>query len=472
MFDGFKFLNLIVLCNETLKSKLGVSLSVCSDTGELVNEAKEIKYKGLIFEFKGNYVNLRGSIHKYWNNGEHNYNDFTTSNLLEAIEKLQKEFEINIFESRLNNIEFGVNLIVPFKADKFIRTLIFHGGLEWTLVDNQTMCFCEFEHSKYYLKIYDKGKQYRKTHDIQDEIIRVEIKVRKMEYLHTKGIKIEFLSDLLNTSYYEALGGLLLDTFKDVLIFDETVDLTLLNAKQKDFYQSANNFNYWSNQMNMYRQLKSIDRNESDAKYRQFNRLETNFKNIVKQYSLHNKGQIVETLIAEKWNELTVVTPTLQEQINSYLTNQKCHKRTDFYKSSLSEKCHIRIPSIYYPFSNSQCTVTGLNKARGNTKYLSVNDVKDYAENNTQIFENLKQKYFTPKKDRSYSDNDIYYLIAHNIRNSDTNHRNNLKRQILKSHTGPTLFNKNEYLVLKDEHKKQLSYWNGTPYEIQLNGVL
>jgi hypothetical protein len=293
-----------------------------------------------------------------------------------------------------------------------------------------------------------------------------------MEYLHTKGIKIEFLSDLLDATYYKELGELLLKTYNEILMYDEKLDLTLLNKKQRQFYLEARNPNYWHELREDYEQLKSIDSKRYKAKYRQYNQLEKDFKNIINRFSLQNKRETLSELIQKKWDELSKVTPIHQININRLFENQKCSKRTDFYKSNLSEKCSKRISCIYNPLSNSLCTVTGLNKARGNTKYLSAYDVKHYAENEIQIFENLKQKYFTPKKDRSYSENYIYYLIAHNIRNSDTNHRNNLKRQILKSHTGPTLFNKNEYLVLKDEHKKQLSYWNGSPYEIQLNGVL
>ena len=69
---------------------------------------KDLKeYEGLKFQYypHSNKVYLSGSIHKYKNNGEHNYDDLHHSKFNETLIELEEEFGIKPKNIKLNQIE-------------------------------------------------------------------------------------------------------------------------------------------------------------------------------------------------------------------------------------------------------------------------------------------------------------------------------------------------------------------------------
>ncbi|MBO0951296.1 hypothetical protein [Fibrella forsythiae] len=64
------------------------------------------------------------------------------------------------------------------------------------------------------------------------------------------------------------------------------------------------------------------------------------------------------------------------------------------------------------------------------------------------------------------SKEDEYSRTAHNVRNKDSNQRNNLRRNINKINRNPTLFDVADTLRLTTNQRAALDYWNGTPYEV------
>ena len=90
------------------------------DNGKYINPANKHKY--MI------YKNLSGSVHYFWNiikgNGVHNYNDFSISNFSDLLTILNKDFNLNLFQSKLTRIEYGVNILLPFDARWFLEKCI------------------------------------------------------------------------------------------------------------------------------------------------------------------------------------------------------------------------------------------------------------------------------------------------------------------------------------------------------------
>jgi hypothetical protein len=77
MIDGTKILNLPVIIEELLNNRyILFPIHVNEKDGEILNNTRFAKYKDLTFSIKNNNVKLNGSLHKYHNNGIHNYNDF------------------------------------------------------------------------------------------------------------------------------------------------------------------------------------------------------------------------------------------------------------------------------------------------------------------------------------------------------------------------------------------------------------
>ena len=221
MIDYIKIRDLPVQLHDIINNKfLDFGTSVNIETGEIFGKPQIAKYKGISFIIKKNkktskyqYVNLEGSLHKYWNNGEHNYNDFNFNNLVSVINELSEKFNIDPFNTRLNNVEFGVNLVIPFNPDEFLKSIINHKGKHFSIIRQRDKHFRQCEYSRYYLKIYDKGLQFGKNN-----IFRFEVKVTRME--HLKEIGISHLSDLLNINKFLLLGDELSTYYNNLLIFD------------------------------------------------------------------------------------------------------------------------------------------------------------------------------------------------------------------------------------------------------------
>ena len=60
--------------------------------------------------------------------------------------------------------------------------------------------------------------------------MRYEIKVIKMKFFTDKGIKLKYLSDLLDTDIYLKLGTILMSVFNEILCYDNSIDLHKTNA--------------------------------------------------------------------------------------------------------------------------------------------------------------------------------------------------------------------------------------------------
>ena len=72
--------------------------------------SRKAKYRGLdfIIEPKGK-VKIKGSIHKFFNGGEHNANRFTYENFLEAVNQLTS-FGVKPDAAILRGFEIGLNI--------------------------------------------------------------------------------------------------------------------------------------------------------------------------------------------------------------------------------------------------------------------------------------------------------------------------------------------------------------------------
>ena len=467
MFDGIKIQNLDVQDKEALRRKLGVSLSVCPNTGEVLTERKETELNGLHFEFYGKYASLKGSIHKYHNKGQHNYDDFYIKDVVNVLKNLHIELDINPRTNRVNNLEFGVNISVPFNVDKFLMNLLIHNGKYFTVRHERNMTFCEYVHSNHIVKFYNKAKQYRHTHQIQGEIMRFEIKVIRMEYLHSKGVKIEYLEDLLKTSFYSKLGQLLLNTYREILIFDSSVNMDALTAKQKKFYIAAENVKYWIELIEAYTSYKGNPK-EYRNKRAYYQRKIKEFREIQYRHTKDNKIKLVDDLINQKWKELTTMTPHVNTLINEFLQSEKCSNLTDTHTPDTTSKCSNLTPCIYGQFATNtpeaKCSITGVVLTRNNGKYLSTSELMYYHNNDKELFESLKQKYYKSKTQKDDDIQSVCYYIAHNIRNSETNRRNNLRKRIMRIASVPALFDLQDTLVLTPEQEESIKYWDGTQY--------
>ena len=84
-----------------------------------------LEYKRLVITiYKNKVAILTGSLHYFYNDGIHNYNNFTFTNLVNTLEEVAELLEIELKNIVLQNIEFGVNIILPFLVQNITNNLL------------------------------------------------------------------------------------------------------------------------------------------------------------------------------------------------------------------------------------------------------------------------------------------------------------------------------------------------------------
>ena len=147
-------------------------------TGEYQAKIKNISVR----IFPSRWLIISGSIHEYWNDGKHNYNDFTIQDFKIAIDELSKTVGINIWNLRIFTLEFNVNIKPPIPSSEILHNSFMHKrvAFRWASITGEgTYYHCK--HKEYYIKLYDKARQ----NELSYELLRYEIYF-KSEILNPK----------------------------------------------------------------------------------------------------------------------------------------------------------------------------------------------------------------------------------------------------------------------------------------------
>jgi len=221
--------------NQTLSnnSYLTFESTANEHTGEQTQRIA--KYKNLKFEFKkSGVVYMTGSLHRFYNDGTHNYNDFTLENLCSSLRLIANNLSIELSEAVLQNIEFGVNIEPPIKVNALLRGLLFHTGKkmpmeEFKHVSLQSGNYKQVRRDRFFLKAYDKGKHY----NLKTNLFRWEVKIIKM--VEIEHLNINNLNDLINLSdnQLEGILTMLKQRWNEVLYFDSSINKALLKRRIK-----------------------------------------------------------------------------------------------------------------------------------------------------------------------------------------------------------------------------------------------
>lgn len=266
------------------------------DTGELkttnkkghkITPCKKAYYKNLEFKiYNTNTVTISGSLHKYYNNGLHNYDAFNFIAFLAVLNDLKTKFNILPENCIIQNLEIGLNITPPTKSIEIINYCFLHKTKVFTnQINDNYINYRQCKHSHYWVKIYDKALQYKNTFtEIEQEILRFELKFSKMERLNKLGI---FTLDDIVKSGFKIFENELITEWNNVLFFDNTIQHKsnrLLNYK---------NPLYWSELVN----------SKSKSNYYKH-------RELLKQYTLENSNQLqlqITNLMRSKINELSGV---------------------------------------------------------------------------------------------------------------------------------------------------------------------
>lgn len=356
---------------------------VNNSTGELSNKV-ETEYKNLkITIYESGTVIIKGSLHKFWNSGNHNYNDFYLTNVLNIIDEWVNLFGTEILNAKIDNIEFGVNINPPINTTDILRNITLHKRKEFKTGTFKNSYYKECEHKHFYIKTYDKARQYNQPKDI----LRIECKYIKMVELNRLGVYL--FKDLKKTEIYPKLRHILIDKWNEVLFIDETIKRKELTGKQSKSFNNFINPNYW---IKIAKNKKSYLFNKELCKY----------QNTVSNHS-DNLQLKISNLINEKWQKLTDILKA--------------------EKTKTAKINHLYI-GLNFAKTSKRCLITGLSidMQKDNSILLSHTGLKFYYKNNPDIFQQIKYKYLSKEWINSDFETQIKE-IAHNIRNYYNNRR-------------------------------------------------
>jgi hypothetical protein len=236
-------------------------------------------------------VKFSGSIHKFSNGG--NFDNFYKCQLKKCIQEISFLIGVSPHLIEVHAIEFGVNIhthvspslildrLIFFKQVAFERQTKFKGGKRGFI----QRC----TRSNYELKAYNKSLDY----NLNENILRFEIKVTKMQFFKNKISGIHCLNDLLDDKILHQLGSLLQQIWNHVVLKEDVFYINPnLSVSQKVILSNTASDDYWKRIQKEYKPYK-------------FNRLISRYQNAIKESKTTEYHEEIRNKIQTKWHLLS-----------------------------------------------------------------------------------------------------------------------------------------------------------------------
>jgi len=381
------------------------------------------KYRGMTVELYPNSCYVRGSLHKYKNDGLNNENDFFLSEFIAALNDLATSLNFNPETTIFYTLEFGVNVKLPFDVQKFIDSITYCDNGNYSRSEIGVM----IGFSEWGLKIY--LKEQKSEHAASNNILRYEISINKTRRLKkiTGGNEVHFsLSDLANPIIWRSFGDELLNVFDEIIIVDrDSIDIVSLNDDEIRLFVNGCVPGYWlkkwDNRMKKKRELEK-------------------FSGLIQKHSTSTMKNDVRNMIAEKINSLIDIQDVTESPFGKFGNNEILLRNHQLGSEKVEDKKNGKrydIPTwitgdfVTKPSLKSMlCEITELPLPVGTkTSYLNDKGVKFYYENHREIYDEklacrLSKKWYSSELKIQFRE------IAHSIRNEKYNTKNNMKRDI------------------------------------------
>lgn len=359
-------------------SKLRLDFRIVRDKGEIVG------YR---------HLEINSSPHYHKNKYQHNGDDFSHLEAIKSIKDILTYLNINeseYSELKVVNLEFGVNIIPTDEVKNIINGLYFHNRDKFIIPDQKHIYSKRSDTTKYKrIKVYAKGLQFSTNteYGIHPNTLRFEIKSKESKYIKTQ--KIYTVLDLLDESKYQKLADTLLNEWEKVLVVN-------LHAK----YKIEQSFKYWTGLIN----------HENRNTFRDSK---------LKYYKVLSDSENIHLLIKQNIND------KINKLLNNANSTMKTTIDTKFLKDGNTTTNKINVENAYL----HRCIITGIDIStqKKGSKFLRESTLKMIKTNNPTLYEELSKKYLTDFGKLQNDDRKIY-LICKNIRDIDSNKRNNRKK--------------------------------------------
>jgi hypothetical protein len=232
-----------------LRNNIDFFESINGSTGEpekILANGKKASYrstawiKNIKLElFPKGYIEIAGSLHKYYNDGKHNYNQFGRKEAETALKRLIEACGLTLFDFKVESVEVGVNLMPPIPSDDIINNALMYKRKPFEAKHrNDEGNYNQVKLYEYLVKLYNKRLHYEKQgHDIGHEILRFELKINKMRMLAK--YRVFTLEDLMN-NIEDIARDLLPKAWMEVMLYDPT-----MNKKTEEQTIKYANVNFW-----------------------------------------------------------------------------------------------------------------------------------------------------------------------------------------------------------------------------------
>lgn len=266
-----------------------------------VIKTKTIKqYKGILFCFYTNRVDILFKPHYCFNLNLHNANDFKIIDCINTILEFKNTFEIDLRLLKVVNIEFGINILSPICIKRLIAYLQYHERNEFRTIPGLAFSKVSFSPkpdgtaNKYRIfKAYAKGLQFPEFTDINT--LRIELKSNESKYINPLGIYTA--NDLLHFDCYLNMSNKLLQEWEQVLLLDNETDFSnLKSSEQTKIKDYLNTITWFDISQNPYKNKF----NNEKAKYNKLvnknpNNLKNSLTKIISSKLEHLKSGYIST---------------------------------------------------------------------------------------------------------------------------------------------------------------------------------
>ncbi|NME66609.1 hypothetical protein [Flammeovirga aprica] len=340
MIDGFKILirNAIVI-NKLLSHFPFAGKYTISEEGELILHDYKLffKYKGLDLMISkgknGMHCTVKGSLHKFWNEGVHNANTYTYQDFIQTLKKLKDELFINPKETELQNIEFGVNIELP--KDKNVKTvlrgLIANGNKIYEQNTQDGALSTTIKRDNYTIKTYDKTaqtKSIQKKYKPKNNLLRLEVAYNKMKTLKAMGVYSLF--DLSNIGVFKSMGLWLLERWADAVFIDrQEIEFITnrLTLKQCTHFYYMLDAPIWEESEEEKQAIKEMTTEQKKKHLNQRKEARRNMLNSWRGYMCqHSKGKLQVVIYDLIQDELKRVQVPLEAVYNPFMNDLRQSK--------------------------------------------------------------------------------------------------------------------------------------------------
>ena len=216
------------------RENLSFTQEVNTRTGEL-SEKLKAECKNLALEYfpTSGRMTIAGSLHKYWNDGFHNFNDFALSDLHELENRLFEDTGLRYDNLKLTRLEFGLNVQIEQEVKAILHGSLMHLSQAPSRRDTFQGKgeFLLFHHNRYELKLYDKGKQYKQGKGL----FRFEVKHTNWTEYRLRGFQT--LAEVVESAL-TLLRADLMKKWSEIVFFDPTnLNPSRPNYKSVSFWE-------------------------------------------------------------------------------------------------------------------------------------------------------------------------------------------------------------------------------------------